>query len=223
MSEYGSNSISGPGRASRTRPTPRPRPSWQKTAKATAATCSTRFEAGDFPRWTLFIQVMTQAQAKTHRHNPFDLTKVWPKAQYPLSEVGVMELNRWPDNYFAEVEQAALGRGTSSPASASLRTGCCRRACSRTTTRFVTVSVSISIKIRSIIRPKCPFMSYHRDGAMRVDGDLGGKTSFIRTAPGYGTTSPTSPSRRYPLKERRPTTTITPTTITGSSPGIFFG
>ena len=51
-------------------------------------------EAGDFPRWTLFIQVMTEAQAKTHRHNPFDLTKVWPKAEYPLIEVGVMELNR---------------------------------------------------------------------------------------------------------------------------------
>ena len=56
-------------------------------------------ERGDFPRWTLFIQVMTEAQAKTHRHNPFDLTKVWPKADYPLIEVGVMELNRYPDNY----------------------------------------------------------------------------------------------------------------------------
>src|SRR5271170_6201236 len=66
-------------------------------------------EEGRFPRWTLFIQVMTNAQAKAHRHNPFDLTKVWPKAEYPLIEVGVMELNRWPDNYFAEVEQAAFG------------------------------------------------------------------------------------------------------------------
>src|SRR3982075_4077131 len=49
---------------------------------------------------------MTEAQAKTHRHNPFDLTKVWPKAEYPLIEVGVIELNRYPENYFAEVEQA---------------------------------------------------------------------------------------------------------------------
>ena len=65
-------------------------------------------EAGDFPRWKLFIQVMTEAQAKTHRHNPFDLTKVWPKADYPLIEVGVMELNRYPDNFFAEIEQAAF-------------------------------------------------------------------------------------------------------------------
>jgi len=65
-------------------------------------------EADNFPRWTLFIQVMSEAQAKTHKHNPFDVTKVWPKAEYPLIEVGVMELNRYPDNYFAEVEQAAF-------------------------------------------------------------------------------------------------------------------
>src|SRR5260221_117825 len=65
-------------------------------------------EREDFPRWKLFIQVMTEEQAKTHKHNPFDLTKTWPKADYPLIEVGVMELNRYPENYFAEVEQAAF-------------------------------------------------------------------------------------------------------------------
>ena len=65
-------------------------------------------ERGDFPRCTLHIPVMTQEQARRHRHNPFDLTKVWPKREYPLIEVGVMELNRYPDNYFAEVEQAAF-------------------------------------------------------------------------------------------------------------------
>ncbi len=65
-------------------------------------------ERGDFPRWTLYIQVMTEEQAKTHKHNPFDLTKVWPKADYPLIEVGIMEFNRNPENYFAKVEQAAF-------------------------------------------------------------------------------------------------------------------
>src|ERR1700745_1570913 len=65
-------------------------------------------ERGDFPRWTLHIQVMTEEQAKTHQHNPFDLTKVWAKADYPLVEVGVVELNRYPENFFAEVEQAAF-------------------------------------------------------------------------------------------------------------------
>src|SRR5216683_1892281 len=68
----------------------------------------TAIESANFPRWTLSIKVMTEAQARTHKHNPFDLTKVWPKADYPLIEVGVMELNRYPDNYFAEVEQAAF-------------------------------------------------------------------------------------------------------------------
>ena len=51
---------------------------------------------------------MTEAQARSHTHNPFDLTKVWPKGDYPLIEVGVMELNRNPENFFAEVEQAAF-------------------------------------------------------------------------------------------------------------------
>ena len=65
-------------------------------------------ESGNFPKWTLFIQVMPEAQARTHKHHPFDLTKVWPKGDYPLIEVGEMELNRNPDNFFAEVEQAAF-------------------------------------------------------------------------------------------------------------------
>ncbi|HBX87132.1 MAG TPA: catalase, partial [Marinilabiliaceae bacterium] len=60
----------------------------------------------DFPRWTLNIQVMTEAQAKSFKWNPFDITKVWSHAEYPLIEVGVMELNEIPRNYFADVEQA---------------------------------------------------------------------------------------------------------------------
>jgi catalase len=65
-------------------------------------------EAGDFPRWTLSVQVMPYEDAKTYRFNPFDLTKVWPHADYPLIEVGVMELNRNPENYFAQIEQATF-------------------------------------------------------------------------------------------------------------------
>ncbi|MFC8192935.1 catalase [Cellulomonas sp. NPDC057328] len=63
---------------------------------------------GDFPRWTLRVQVMPYEDAKTYRFNPFDLTKVWPHADYPLIEVGVMELNRNPENYFAQIEQATF-------------------------------------------------------------------------------------------------------------------
>src|SRR4051794_698890 len=64
-------------------------------------------ERGQFPSWTLSIQLMTEEQARAHRHNPFDLTKVWPKGEFPLIEVGRMTLDRNPDNFFAETEQAA--------------------------------------------------------------------------------------------------------------------
>ncbi|MEJ7796369.1 MAG: catalase, partial [Nocardioides sp.] len=65
-------------------------------------------DKGDFPSWTLSIQAMPYEDAKTYRFNPFDLTKVWPHADYPLIEVGTMTLNKNPDNFFAQIEQAAF-------------------------------------------------------------------------------------------------------------------
>lgn len=65
-------------------------------------------EQGNFPKWRVCVQIMTEDQAKTYHVNPFDLTKVWSHKDFPLIEVGEMELNRNVDNYFAEVEQAAL-------------------------------------------------------------------------------------------------------------------
>ena len=65
-------------------------------------------ERGDLPKWSLKIQVIAEADAAKFPFNPFDLTKVWPHTDYPLIDVGVMELNRNPENYFAEVEQAAF-------------------------------------------------------------------------------------------------------------------
>ena len=65
-------------------------------------------ENKEFPKWDLKIQVMSEEQAKSHRDNPFDLTKVWSKKEYPLIDVGTMELNRNPNNYFNEVEQASF-------------------------------------------------------------------------------------------------------------------
>lgn len=64
--------------------------------------------AGDFPSWTLHVQVMPYEDAKTYRINPFDLTKVWPRGDYPLIKVGTMRLDRNPDNHFAQIEQAAF-------------------------------------------------------------------------------------------------------------------
>ncbi len=65
-------------------------------------------ENKNYPKWDLKIQVMTEEEAKNHKDNPFDLTKVWSKKDYPLIDVGVLELNRNPNNYFNEVEQAAF-------------------------------------------------------------------------------------------------------------------
>ena len=65
-------------------------------------------DRGDFPKWKMHIQVMTEEQAKNFRWNPFDITKVWPHAEFPLIEVGILELNEIPNNYFAHVEQAAF-------------------------------------------------------------------------------------------------------------------
>jgi len=65
-------------------------------------------ENGDFPKWDVKIQVMPELDAETYHVNPFDITKVWPHKDYPLIDVGVLELNRNPENYFAEIEQSAF-------------------------------------------------------------------------------------------------------------------
>jgi catalase len=71
----------------------------------------TAIERGEFPSWTLKVQVMPEADAPTYRFNPFDLTKVWPYQDYPLIEVGKLVLDRNPDDFFAEVEQSAFDPG----------------------------------------------------------------------------------------------------------------
>jgi catalase len=76
------------------------------------------FEAiarGDGPSWTLSVQVMPYAEAQTYRFNPFDLTKTWAHADYPLIRVGTMTLNRNPENFFAQIEQAAFSPGNTVP------------------------------------------------------------------------------------------------------------
>ena len=70
---------------------------------------------GETPSWTLSVQVMPYADAKTYRLNPFDLTKTWPHADYPLAEVGILTLDRNPENFFAQIEQAAFSPGNTVP------------------------------------------------------------------------------------------------------------
>ncbi|WP_447790852.1 catalase [Pseudomonas farris] len=70
---------------------------------------------GEHPSWTLFIQVMPYLEAKHYRFNPFDLTKTWSHKDYPLIKVGTMTLNRNPENFFAQIEQAAFSPGNTVP------------------------------------------------------------------------------------------------------------
>ncbi|MFO7446871.1 MAG: catalase [Ignavibacteriaceae bacterium] len=135
-------------------------------------------DSKDFPRWALKIQVMTDQQASEFRFNPFDLTKVWPHSEFPLIDVGIMELNELPSNYFAEVEQAAFapahvvdgigyspdkmlqGRLLSYPDAHRYRLG---------------------VNYEQIPVNKCPYKvaNYERDGSMRVDGNGGSDPNYF--------------------------------------------
>jgi catalase len=134
-------------------------------------------ERGDYPRWTMSVQTMTDEEAKAFRFNPFDLTKVWPKGEFPLTEVGVLELNRNPENVFAEVEQAAFspanivpGIGFSPDKMLQARLFSYGDAA-----RY---RLGVNHNLIPVNAPKCPYHSYHRDGAMRTDGNLGGTTHY---------------------------------------------
>jgi len=134
-------------------------------------------ENRDFPKWTMYIQVMPEREAETYHLNPFDLTKVWPKGDYPLIEVGEFELNRNPDNYFAEVEQFAV-----SPANVVPGIGFSpdRMLQSRLFSYGDAQRYRLGVNHHQIPvnKPRCPFHSFHRDGQMRVDGNHGGLTHY---------------------------------------------
>ncbi|MCP1645720.1 catalase [Pseudomonas citronellolis] len=134
-------------------------------------------EEGRFPRWTLYVQIMPEADAATCPINPFDLTKVWPHGDYPLIEVGVLELNRNPANYFAEVEQAAFSPANVVPGiSFSPDKMLQARLFSYGDAQRYRLGVNhhqIPVNV-----PKCPFHSYHRDGQMRTDGNAGSTLGY---------------------------------------------
>jgi catalase len=127
-------------------------------------------EKGEFPRWKLFIQIMTEQQAAIHPYNPFDLTKVWFHKDYPLIEVGIMELNRNPENYFAEVEQAAYNPANVVPGIGfspdKMLQG--RLFSYGDAQRY---RLGVNHHLIPVNASKVPHHSFHRDGAMRVDGN----------------------------------------------------
>ena len=123
-------------------------------------------ESGDFPKWKVQVQIMPEADAGKHWYNPFDLTKVWPHGDYPPMDVGVFELNRTADNYFAEIEQAAFspsniipGIGFSPDKMLQARIFSYADAHRyRLGTNYEALPVNA---------PKCPVHNYHKDGPMR--------------------------------------------------------
>lgn len=129
-------------------------------------------ERGDFPKWKLFVQIMPEHEAETVPYHPFDLTKVWPKGDYPLIEVGYFELNRNPDNYFADTEQSAFTPGNLVPGiGASPDRMLQARLFSYGDAQRYRIGVNHhQIPVNAA---RCPVHSNHRDGAIRVDGNYG--------------------------------------------------
>lgn len=129
-------------------------------------------ERGDYPKWTMYFQIMTEEEARNHKDNPFDLTKVWSKKEYPLIPVGEVELNKNPENYFADVEQAAFnpahivpGIGLSPDKMLQGRLfayGDAQR-----------YRLGVNHNSIPVNRARCPVSDFHRDGQMRVDGNYG--------------------------------------------------
>jgi catalase len=134
-------------------------------------------ERGDYPQWRVCIQVMTQAQAEKFRWNPFDLTKVWPHADFPLIEMGVLELNRNPENYHSEVEQAAFKPSALVPGIGSSPDKMLQaRLMSYADTHLYRIGVNHTHL--PVNRPRCPVANYIRDGAMASAENYGGSPNY---------------------------------------------
>jgi catalase len=132
---------------------------------------------GEYPKWKFYAQVMPEAEAATYRWNPFDLTKVWPHGDYPLIEIGVMELNRNPENYFAEVEQSAFSPANVVP-------GISFSPCKMLQARIFAYAdahryrLGGNYELLPINRPKVEVRNYQRDGVMRCDDNGGSAVNY---------------------------------------------
>ena len=134
-------------------------------------------ERGDFPRWKMFIQVMTEQQADNMPYNPFDLTKVWFKRDFPLIEVGYFELNRNPANYFLDVEQAAFNPANVVP---GINFSPDKMLQGRLFSYGDAQRYRLGVNHHQIPvnAPRCPVNSYHRDGQMRVNANAGSTIGY---------------------------------------------
>ena len=135
-------------------------------------------ERGDYPSWTLQMQIMTSEEAKDYRFDIFDITKVWPHTDFPPIEVGKLVLNRNPENYFAEVEQVAFCPGNLVPGIATSPDKMLQaRLFSYHDTHIHRLGPNYHLI--PVNRPKnAPEMSYQRDGFMRTDPNSGGGPNY---------------------------------------------
>lgn len=144
-----------------------------------------------YPKWKMYIQVMTEEEADAMETNPFDLTKMWPKEDYPLMPVGVFELNRNPDNYFAQIEQAAFNPANAVPGiSFSPDRMLQGRLFAYGDAQRYRLGVNHhQIPVNSPKGVENPH-SFHRDGQMRVDGNLGSELHYEPNSYGNWKDSP---------------------------------
>ncbi|MBE0555650.1 MAG: catalase [Proteobacteria bacterium] len=132
---------------------------------------------GDFPKWRMMVQIMPELEAEKTSYNPFDLTKVWPHGDYPLQEVGILELNRNPENYHAEVEQSAFSPANVVP-------GIGHSPDKMLQFRIVSYAdahryrLGVNYESLPVNRPHVPTETYYRDGLMRSDGNGGGSVNY---------------------------------------------
>jgi catalase len=134
-------------------------------------------ERGEYPKWRFRLQVMTQEQAGRFRWNPFDLTKVWPHAEFPLIDAGVMELNRNPENYHAEVEQSAFEPSALVPGIGPSPDKMLQaRLMSYADTHLYRLGANYhQIPVN---RPRCAVRNYIRDGSMATAEDYAGAPNY---------------------------------------------
>lgn len=131
------------------------------------------FEAikkGDYPKWRFCVQVMQEEEAEKYNINPFDLTKVWPHKDYPLIDVGVLELNRNAENYFAEIEQATFEPSNIVPG-ISFSPDKMLQARIMSYADAHRYRVGVNYASLPVNKPKCPVHHYHQDGNMRYEGN----------------------------------------------------
>ncbi|OGU35693.1 MAG: catalase [Ignavibacteria bacterium RIFOXYB2_FULL_35_12] len=134
-------------------------------------------EKGDYPKWRFMVQIMPEKDAETYHLNPFDLTKVWPHKDYPLIEVGILELNRNAENYFAEIEQAAFEPSNIVPGiSFSPDKMLQARIMSYADAHRYRIGVNYAALPAN--KPKSEVSTYHRDGQLRFDENFGGLPNY---------------------------------------------